>query len=492
MNRRKILQSGAMATALAACQPKTSPSSETDLADMDATSLSGAIRRGDLSAREAVEAAGRRIEALEPSLAAFAALDIDRALDSIDALDKSAPLFGVPYALKDLNNYPDLPFQRGSALFRGAQGDGKTPYTERIDATGLVILGKTQTPEFGLLPTTEPLGLKPSRNPWNLEHSSGGSSGGSAAAVAARMLPAAQSSDGGGSIRIPAACCGVFGMKPTRGRFPEQGNPPRAIDLSIKHTITRSVRDNALILALTELETGGLPPVGFVEPGEVGSLRIALTLNNSAGRAPRPEVARAVEDAASLLESMGHEIVPIEDTPLQTPGAADAFNRLWANGAYGLYQLASQMRGAPPEETGALEPFTIGLAKAYEELGPQNFDAALAILRQLGDAVDGFLQTYDAWLSPVLQAPPAPLGEFRGDAPFEALIGRLLDYVGYTPVHNVAGTPTMSVPFAWTENNLPIGVQIASGQGKEALLFKLAYALEEANPWADKMPALAR
>lgn len=493
MRRRDLLRTGALAAALAAsgCARNAAPGGPEDLARLDAIALAGAIRAGRLSAREAVEAAGRRIERLNGRLGAFCGVDIDAALDRLADADPSAPLYGVPFAVKDLDNYPGLPFRRGTALFKYAVGDGKAPYTEELDRAGLAVLGKTQTPEFGLLPTTEPLAYAPTLNPWSVAHSAGGSSGGAAAAVAARILPAAHASDGGGSIRIPAACCGVFGLKPTRGRFPDQGSPTRAIDLTVKHPITVSVRDSALLLALGERRDGPLPPVGFVEPAPLAPLKIAMTLTGPTGAAPDPAVSEAMTRAARLLEAMGHEIVPVEATPLQTPGGGEAFNALWAQGAHGVYQLAERLLGAPPEETGALEPFTLGLARLYRETDPAVFEAGAALLRDIAAAVDDWFGTYHAWLTPVLGAPPVKLGVVSGDVDFETLVKRLGVYASYTAIHNVAGTPAMSVPAMHTGDGLPVGVQLSAGAGQEALLLRLAYALEEANPWADRAPPLA-
>ncbi|SNT68009.1 amidase [Amphiplicatus metriothermophilus] len=497
LTRRAALKAGAaMAAALAAagCGREASrgaPSGPDDLARLDATALARHIREGHLTAREAVEAAAARIARLEDRLGAFAALDVEAALDRLDGADPAAPLYGVPFAMKDLNEYPGLPFRRGSALFRDAIGQTMTAYTARLDAAGLVTLGKSQTPEFGLLPTTEPLAYRPTANPWALGHSAGGSSGGAAALVAARILPVAQASDGGGSIRIPAACCGVFGLKPSRGRFPDQGTGGRAFDLAVKHAVSLSVRDSAFLLALTEREDGPHAPVGFVAPAALAPLKIAVSLKDGAGRRPDPAVAAAVEEAARLLESMGHEIVPVETTPYEFPGGADAFNAVWAHGAAQIRQLAAQLAGAPPERTGVLEPFTLGLAAAFDALGETGLAEAVGLLDRFAAQTVRWLEDYDAWLTPVLGAPPVRLGEVAGDVPFDALVERLGRYAAYTPIHNVAGTPAMSVPFAWTEDGLPVGVQLSARPGADALLLRLAYALEEARPWADKIPPLA-
>ncbi len=490
MMRRDILKTGAIAAALAACGKANRPSGPPDLEKLDAIGLAQAIGDKHISAAEAIEAAGRRIEDAA-RLGAFAAVDINRALERAKSVDPKAPLAGVPYAMKDLDNYPVYPFERGSALFKGAKGDGTVPYTDKIDAAGVVVLGKTATPEFGLLPTTEPLAYRATVNPWNTEHSSGGSSGGAAAAVAARILPIAHASDGGGSIRVPASCCGVFGLKPSRGRFPDQGLLSRSLELSIKHAVSLSVRDNALMLALTEREDGPLESVGFVKPDGVRRLKIAMSLNSPAGVAPDPEVAGAVSAAGKFLEGLGCDVAPVETTPLQKTGAQDAFGLLWGEGAQAIYGLAEQMTGEKPEKTGVLEPWTMALAERFRAAGPAALQAAMLILNELIEEVAAWFKTYDAWLTPVLAGPPPKLGVLRGDVPFETLSNRCNAYVAYTPIHNVAGTPAVSIPFAWTKDGLPIGVQLSAGLGKEATLLRLAYAFEEAHPWADKRPPIA-
>jgi amidase len=418
-------------------------------------------------------------------------VNYEQALDRARRRPEAGALWGVPYAIKDLNDYPGLPFTRGSALFKDSMGQGRTPYTQKIDEAGLITLGKTNTPEFGLLPTTEPAALGPCRNPWNRGHSPGGSSGGAAAAVAARLVPAAQASDGGGSIRNPSCLCGVLGLKPSRGRFPDQATPNRGWDISIRHAVSLSVRDNALILALTEQGKGGpLQPVGYVERSDVPKMRIAMSLKDGRGDAPHPTVAKAVREAATLLEELGHKLVPTEDSPHQQPNFYDHFVILWAVGADGMVRLAEQMTGKHPADTGVLEPWTLSLSEYYRKQPPDVMETVIATMKATQDRVAQWFATYDAWLTPTASLPAPKLGEVGPSVPFDTLVDRCMRLVGHMPIHNVAGTPGISIPFDWTENDLPIGVQLSSGVGKEATLLGLAYQIEEARPWIGRRPKL--
>jgi amidase len=496
MMRREVLKAGAAAAALAAAgacakQRAETPSRPEDLADLDATALAAAIRDGHVSAAEAAEAALARIAALDPKINAFTHVDPEGALARADRVDRAAPFAGVPFGVKDLSDYPGMPFRSGAAFLRDNVGKGKSPYTEKLESLGLVVLGKTATPEFGLLPTTEPTAYAATVNPYKEGYSSGGSSGGSAAAVAARLLPVAYAGDGGGSIRIPAAACGLFGLKCTRGRFAGQGEPALAVSLSIHHPLTRSVRDSAALLALSEASDGDLPEVGFVAPARLSRLKIAMSLENGAGRRADAEIAAAVEKAARRLEEMGCEIVPVEASPLKSHGFGDAFTLVWASGAFGVYQLAARLGGRPPEDSRLIEPFTIALAELFRSTSEGDFAAAVARIREVEGEVDRWFATYDAWLTPVVGGATPRLGWLKGDVPMDGLIPRLTDHVGFTPIHNAAGTPAAAIPFGRDANGLPIGVQIAAGKGKEALLLRFAYALEESDPWADKKPDLA-
>ncbi|MEM8548963.1 MAG: amidase family protein, partial [Pseudomonadota bacterium] len=347
MQRRdllKVMASGAFAS-LAGCSAPSTGSSRTDLAWLDAISQADLVASGTLEAVDLVLAAAERLASVNSKLNAVTFKDIDRAVDAAPAA--KGLLGGVPTLLKDLNSYPDMPWTRGSRLFAEALGEPVSAYTQRLLDAGLVVLGKTNTPEFGLLPTTEPLLHGPTRNPWNLNHSAGGSSGGAAAAVAAGIVPFAQCGDGGGSIRIPAALCGVFGLKPSRGRFPDQGYGEQAWPISIRHVISRTVRDSALVLALTERsDDSELLPVGFVEPSRVRPKRIALTIDSFYGP-PDDETRAAVEATATRLAARGHAVEPVVDTPLTDGRFAEDFLTLWQATAGSIAALVQQKTNMP-------------------------------------------------------------------------------------------------------------------------------------------------
>lgn len=484
------LTGGASTLALAqlgGCRTNDMPSTPSDLARLDGIAQADLVKSGQLGPRELVEAALDRISVVDTTLNAFVDVKPDMALTKADGIDASKPLAGLPYALKDLNPYPGMKFEMGSKMFEGRMGDKVTPYTQKIDQSGVIILGKTATPEFGLLGTTEPLAYKPCRNPWNLGHSAGGSSGGAAAAVAARMIPMAQASDGGGSIRNPACQCGVYGLKPSRGRFPDQGNPKREIPISIKHNVSLSVRDNALMLALTEKENGALPPVGLVTPGNEAPKRIAMTTKDIAGKAPHPDVAKAVKDAADVLESMGHEIIPIENGAGLSQELYQDFIVLWGESVVPVAALANQMSGGLARTSGLLEGWTLDLAERYSVLETSKIAAAMDRLKTAGQQLNRWLSGYDAWLTPSTSRPAPPIGWTRGDLPFEQNLQRSTELVGHLAIHNVAGTPGASIPWGFSDG-LPIGVQLSGEIGSERTLLELSYQLEEARPWINQLP----
>lgn len=491
MNRRELialLGAGSLVS-VTGCGSKSQVGAAADLLTIDAIGQAELVANGELTALELTEAAIARIERCNAELNAVVSTDFERALARANTARGN--LAGVPYLLKDLNAYVGLRFTRGSRLFLDDVAATQTSYTDKIENAGLNVLGKTNTPEFGLLPSTEPAALGAARNPWNTAHSTGGSSGGSAAAVAARLVPAAQASDGGGSIRIPASQCGVLGLKPSRGRFPEQGNAARTWPISIKHAVSVSVRDSALILALTEQESGGeLPATGFVLPAALKPLRIAMTLGDADGNAPDPAVAAAVRGAAELLHALGHDVVETDATPLRTEQFAEHFLALWAESAAGVAAFVEQQTGSPAHESGLLESWTLGLADHYAALPKGTMTDAIRTFQRAEQATAAFFDRYDAWLTPVTATPAPTLGYMAPDVAFDRLFERVSRFAAYTPLHNVAGTPAISIPFARTADELPIGVQLSTRHGGERLLLELAYLFEESHPWHEQLPAV--
>jgi amidase len=491
LTRRGLLAASAAGAAAAtplhaAAKPKFAAGGWTP----DATTVASMIRRKEISVVEAVEAAIRRAEALQPKLNFIVNSDYDRAMDAAKKGGQTGPFAGVPFLVKDLDDYAGLPTRSGTAATYGAPPAGKNDaYVDSLLKAGFIVLGKSATPEFGYLPTTEPLAYGPTRNPWNTAHSTGGSSGGAAAAVASGVVSIAHASDGGGSIRIPAANCGLFGFKPSRGRL--AGNMgTRVIDLGVNHVDSRSVRDSAILFAATERADAAKPwaTMGLVERPSKRKLRIGVLSVSGAGREPDPEVRAGLDGAVKLLEAMGHRIVPTR-WPVGEQFAQD-FLLLWASGAALDVAAVGKALGRAPDTT-VLEPFTLGMARMVATAPQEMLDAALVRLNQASAAYDAWFADLDVVVSPVLGKPPVPIGWVSGDVPFEELSRRLTDYVGYTPLHNVAGAPAMSVPLHWTADGLPVGVHFAAKAGDDRTLFELAYALETAQPWAQRKPPVS-
>jgi amidase len=482
----------ALAAAHAVAAPKRQPPPPAPASPWpDATELAARIRAGEISAAEAVETAIRRAEALQGTLNIIVNSDFDRALDKARAGTPTGPFGGVPFLVKDLVDYRGLPTRQGSQSLRAAPPATKqAPNCDAFDRAGLVVIGKSATPEFGFLPTTEPVATGLTRNPWDLTRSSGGSSGGSAVAVAAGVVPAAHATDGGGSIRIPSAHCGLFGLKPSRGRIADWEGKAGITDVGVEHVVTRSVRDSAALFALTEdtAPRASFPPVGLVTAPAKRRLRVGVLLENGMGHSPTPDVIAANDHAAKLVAGLGHHV---EITHLPYDGAQfiQDFLLLWATSAARGIDPAARAMGRAPDEHD-YEPFSLGLVEMAHKADPRSFGPTLQRLTANALAYDTWFPAhqFDVVLSPVVSSGPPKLGEVGPLVAFDTLVERLKEYVGYTPIHNIAGAPAMSVPLYWTEAGLPIGTMFATRAGNERTLFELAYELEAAQPWAQRIP----
>ena len=496
MERREFLKlmsaGGVLAIAAPACD--LFPSSKhaaivKDLPKLDMIAQAALVQKKELSAAELIEAAIDRIEDVNPKINAIISKCYDMARARIKRGQAQGQLWGAPYLIKDLTAYKGVRFTSGARVYGKRIADYQNPFVDDIEKGGMIVLGKTNTPEFGLLSSTESLELGPCRTPWNLNHSSGGSSGGAAAAVAARIIPAAQASDGGGSIRLPATNCGIFGLKPSRGRFgnqyPNEAKPPW--EISIAHTVSWSVRDSALILALTE-KAARLKPIGFVDRPINRKLKIAVSMRNSAGDLPHPEVQKAVRKAMKLLSSLGHEIIPVKRTPLSDPTLMEDFLTYWASGAAATRDDIAKTTGKDVNKW--LEPWTLGLAREFDAIEDKDkaMDKSIATLKRTQRNTRRFLRKYDVWLSPVAGSPPPAIGEQAPTVEYKLLRDRVTKFAAHTPIHNAAGTPAMSVPMHWTDQDLPVGVQLAANFGRDDLLLQLAYQMEAAQPWANRLP----
>lgn len=459
-----------------------------ELWQLDATAQAALVRSGEVSALELVETAIARIEAIDGAVNAVVTPLFERARDAARGRLPDGPFHGVPFLIKDLDDLAGAPTSGGSRLFADEIATADSGYVARTLTTGLVPVGKSNTPEFGLLGTTESLQLGICRNPWNTDHTPGGSSGGAGAAVAAGLVPFAHATDGGGSIRIPASCCGLFGLKPSRGRLaPSEAEGP--IDIGVQHCVSRSVRDSAALFAAAEYRgrDAALPPVGHVtEPGRK-RLRIAFSTRSYTGAAPHPEVEVAAQRAAALCAELGHEV---EEAAPVVDGEAfiDAFMTVWSSWPAAVIEIAKG-RGLDPADV--LEPWTLSLADLFAGKPDSALADAALHFERMGRVYDAFFERYDLVLTPTLSAPPVAIGSQAPTVPFGTLYDRVMDWVAYTPIHNAAGTTAMSVPLAWSPAGLPIGMQFAARRGAERTLFELAYELESAAPWAGRWPALA-
>lgn len=460
------------------------------LGDLDATGVASAIRDGGITAAEALEAAIARSERMNPELN-FIASPLYEYGRTRAAETLSGPFAGVPTLIKDLMPMTGQPTKYGSRAFANNVAQEQPPYMDALLAAGLVPFGKSTTPEFGLTATTETLLQGATKNPWDVTRSSGGSSGGAAVAVAARVVPIAHASDGGGSIRIPASCNGLFGLKPSRGRSVLGGRPDSGIDISVNGCVSRSVRDTAAWLAATEASGDGaaFAPVGVVTAPGTQRLRIALDIPNALGNDPDPEVRAAVEAAAELCRSLGHTVT--EGRPaIDGPQFSADFILLWAFGAAEVVQQVQSQVGAGAPLDQLLEPLTLELAQHAQQQGLPALEAAIGRLRAVEAAYAAFFESAaDVYLTPVLGKPPLPLGTIDG-AKGMAVFATLNDYVGYTPLQNVAGAPAMSVPLGSSSTGLPIGIHFSSAKGQEKRLLELAYELEQAQPWANRKPGV--
>ena len=482
LNRRYFLGTAA-ASAIVAGAASLRPGfafAKDSFAHLDAMAQAELVRKKEVTSLELVEAAIGRIEAVNGKVNAVVYEAFDMARAAAKGKLPDSPLSGVPYLIKDLDDVKGMRQTSGSRLFAEHMSDKTSPVPESAIKAGMVVLGKSNTPEFGLLGTTESLLLGPCHNPWNLAHSSGGSSGGAAAAVASGMLPVAHASDGGGSIRIPASACGLVGLKPTRGRM-NIGAIPMAADIGVENCVSRTVRDSAMVFSLSE-DAAPLKPVGFVFGPSKKRLKIAFNTMNYYGKEPHEDVKAAVEATAKLCAGLGHEIVEVKN-PVNGEEFIDAFLTVWASGPANLVALAKS-KGLKPEDV--LEPWTIGLAEYFARKPKDALQVALAKFKDAEQKVDAFMAGYDVWLTPVLNAPAPKLGEQAPTVPFDTLYQRTIDYVTYTPIHNVAGTPAISLPLGMSKGGLPIGSQFAAAKGGEGVLLALAYELEAAQPWIGK------
>ena len=473
------------------------PASE--LLHRSALDLADLVRRGELTARELVETSLRRIDELEPHINAFTHVAHDAALAAADeiAAGDPRPFAGVPIAIKDNRAVAGMPLTMCSDLF----ADLVVPYdsflVRRFREAGFVIVGKTALPEMGILPTTESRRFGPTHNPWGLDRTPGGSSGGSAAAVAAGMVPIAHGNDGGGSIRIPAACCGLVGLKAARGRVsvgPESGDSFLVTD----GVLTRSVADTVAALdVLAGYEPGdstwaSLPsqPYRDLAALEPGRLRIGLALNLPLeGAVLDPVCEAAARDTAALLESLGHTVEEIEP-PWSGLDLLPDFTNAFGPQISMVTMIGAQLAGREPAEAD-VEALTWAMWEHARELNSVSMLISLGRLQSVARSVVAFLTGFDAVLTPTLAKRPLRIGEVHGGGPDPwDHYQRSGNFTPYTAILNVTGQPAISLPLYQGDDGLPTGVQLIGPPAREEVLLVLARQLEAALPWADRRPQL--
>ncbi|MDO8329311.1 MAG: amidase [Fluviicoccus sp.] len=448
------------------------------LADHDATAIAELIRRGELSAREVAEAAINRAHRMQPQINAIELPMFEAALREAESV-RTGVFAGVPTFIKDNTDLKGLPTNQGSAAVnaRPAKEDGA--FAKQLLAQGFVTLGKSRMPEFGFNASTEYLGMDPVRNPWNTEYSSGASSGGAAALVAAGVAPIAHANDGGGSIRIPAAACGLVGLKPTRGRFID-AESASALPVNIvgEGVVTRSVRDTALFFSGMEqvYKNRRLPGVGLVEGPGKRRLRVGLVLDSINGTATDAETRAAVLQTARVLEGLGHRV---QEMPLSVnSNFADDFSIYWGMLSFLVSTFGKQLM-SPDFDRSQLDNLSRGLAKHYMKNSLKT-PMVLYRLKKSQDDYARMFRDYDVVLSPVLSHTTPKLGWLSPEQDFESLFQRLLQYVCFTPLNNAAGSPAISLPTGSTREGLPIAVHFSGAHGDEKTLLELAFELEQA------------
>ncbi len=490
--RRRLLKTGAAMSAFlpffSACSGSEVKSASLSKGFMDGVRTAQLIAQGEITALEATEAAISRAEAHNPAINAIASTDYEAARERA-ASDLTGAMAGVPTFIKDLANWQGLQTLYGSRAFKGnmATEDGPLSKVWRAEL-GPVILGKSTSPEMGLISSTEPLVTGPTRNPWNTDHIPGGSSGGAAALTAARIVPFAHASDGGGSIRIPAACCGLVGLKPSHkavpiGRSSQEGNQ---LDISVDLAVTLTVRDTAAIFASTARQPDLQTPV--TGPARK-RLKIAFAPDPVTPTYLNSEVRRAVEETAALCSDLGHEVKAYQ-MPLNGEEFSDKFLLYWSAGAARFARQAAQFSGKPPSPE-ILEPWTLSLAQNFLSR-QKEFPAAMAYLQNFASVYDQYFieGDFDLLLTPTIAAPAPQIGVQSPTRDFEGLQQAVSEFAAFTAPMNVSGAASISLPLGQSQGGLPLASMFSGRKGDDLKLLALAYELEEARPWIGRIPPL--
>ncbi|GAA3717008.1 amidase [Gordonia hankookensis] len=454
------------------------------LGDLDGVGVAAAIRSGEISAAEALDAAIARIDAVNPQLNAIAVDDRDRARKRAADDDFPAGSFArVPSIIKNNTLFEGLPVGNGSAAMPDLPAKGNEPFTEQFLSTGVNIVGASTLPAFGLTATTEFVDRDPTRNPWDTDYSSGASSGGSAALVAAGALPVAHGNDGGGSIRIPAAACGLVGLKPSRGRVaPSPTGQILPVDIISNGILSRTVRDTAHFIDDAEKfrPPSELPTVGLVEGPGTRRLRIGLINDTVTGTPIDADTMAALSSAVDLLTSLGHDVevtpVPLDETFVRQ------FTDYWSMLACSMHRLGKLLVGKD-FDAAALDPFTVDLSQRYLRAFWRTPSTIVGLKRATARFRTAF-DRFDLLVSPTLSHTTPRIGYLDPGGDFDEIFERLVHYVAFTPANNTTGTPAISLPMSRSSDGLPVGVHFCADLGRERLLLEMAFEIEAARPFA--------
>ena len=451
------------------------------LGDLDAVGLADAIRAGSVSRADVIEAAIARTEAVNPALNGLAYEGFRQARKAASA-PADGFFHGVPTFVKDNVDVAGQPSMHGADAWAPFEAAADSIFTKLYLGTGLTSLGKTQLSEFGFSASAEHPRLGPVRNPWNTDYTAGASSAGSGAFVAAGVVPIAHANDGGGSIRIPASCNGIVGLKPSRGRLPLDPTYRRMpVGIVANGVLTRSVRDTAAFYREAERAwpTPRLKPVGDVTGPGRQRLRIAV-VTRSVLRESSPQVRELTLKAAGLLEELGHRVEHLDEPPVP-PSFVDDFVLYWGFLAFAQVRGGRHVFGKTFDRT-RLDSLTLSLER-HTGRNMHRLPLAIVRLRRLRRRTAGLFRTYDAVLTPTLADETPPIG-YLAPTDYQQVLDRLIDWVAFTPLQNVTGEPAISLPLAHAADGMPVGMMFTADLGQEALLLELAYELEEARPWA--------
>ena len=451
------------------------------LGTRDGFALAALIAAGEIQASEAVEAAIARARKVNPALNAIVTETFEQALNQHKKPEPGL-LAGVPSFIKDTDHVKGIPTLMGSRALPNKPAGISSSFVKQFLSVGLICLGKSTLPEFGLTATTESLATGPTRNPWNLDYSTGGSSGGSAALVAAGVVPLAHGNDGGGSIRIPAACCGLVGLKPSRSRLADaEGSEKMPINIVCQGVISRSVRDTAAFYAAVEkhYHNPDLPEIGLVQHPGKQRLRIGLFTDAPDSTPSHTDTVEATVNAGKLCEDLGHNVETIS-CPFKTNEMGD-FLIYWGMLAFYIHHLGKKLFKTEFDKK-KLENWTLGLSRFFRK----NLFKTPCIIRSLkkfSKQYENIFSDYDILLTPTLSHAPPKIGYIGPEVSFKNHFERIRRYAAFTPPQNVAGAPAISLPLGLSRNGLPIGIQFAAAYGQEKRLLELAFEIEEARPW---------